>query len=224
MADPGYTRIKAPSAAVTQAVLDLWNRVRKPADVLIVIDVSGSMSTIVAGTGKSRLQLAQEASRPVVDALAPTDQLGLWAFSSPLGKDRDPWRVAVPTGPVKDVGPQFTAAVSALQADGATALYATTRAAVQSMKQQANAARISAVVLLSDGENRYDADNDLDRLLADLSAQSLDNAVRVFTIAYGSEADAKTLSSMALRTRAAAYDARNAVEIGQVVNDVLANF
>jgi Ca-activated chloride channel family protein len=64
------------------------NRVRKPANVLMVIDVSGSMSTLVAGTGKTRLQLAQEAARPVVDALAPTDQLGLWAFSSPLGTDK----------------------------------------------------------------------------------------------------------------------------------------
>src|SRR5262249_59991305 len=81
--DPQYTQIKAPSAAVAQAVLNLWNRVRKPANVLMVIDVSGSMSTIVPGTTKSRLQLAQEAARPVVDALAPTHQLGLWAFTRP---------------------------------------------------------------------------------------------------------------------------------------------
>jgi Ca-activated chloride channel family protein len=222
-AEPKYRTLPAPDAATAQAVLDLWNAVRKPATVLMVLDVSGSMTTLVPPTGKTRLRLAQDAARPAADSLARADQLGLWSFSSPVSGSPNPWRVAVAPGPVAEVAGRYRAGLDGLRAGGNTALYATTRAAVQALKQPADN-RINAVVVLTDGENKYAPDNDLNRLLADLSPANNDNPVRVFTIAYGNEADAGTLNRIARAARGAAYDARDATTIQQVITDVLSNF
>ncbi|MFD0746276.1 VWA domain-containing protein [Phytohabitans flavus] len=224
IAEPGYKQVPAPDTAVTEAVRELWDRVRKPASVLIVIDVSGSMKNTVEGAGKSRLRLAQEAARPAVDSLARTDEVGLWAFSSPLGDDRDPWRVPVPLGPVTGNATRYKTEVDKLRAEGDTALYATTRAAVNALRERSSADRINGVVLLSDGANRYIRDNDLKQLLTDLDPENTDNPVRVFTIAYGDESDEATLTGIAQASRGVAYNARDPRAIRAVIQDVLSNF
>ena len=44
------------------------------------------------------------------------------------------------------------------------------------------------MVVLTDGRNEY-TDNDLDGLISQLQASAQENGVRVFTIAYGPDAD-----------------------------------
>src|SRR5262249_45099586 len=86
--NPGYKAVPAPPPEVAGAVRQLWNDVRKPASVLMVIDVSGSMAKPVPGTNANRLQLAKDAALPATSILAPTDEIGLWEFSS----GPEPWR------------------------------------------------------------------------------------------------------------------------------------
>ena len=50
------------------------------------------------------------------------------------------------------------------------------------------------------------------------------DGVRVFTIAYGPDADLATLQEISEASRAAAYDARNPTSIDKVFSDVLSNF
>ena len=76
------------------------------------------------------------------------------------------------------------------------------------MNAQQDPASINAVVVLTDGRNEY-TDNDLDRAARDLQASAQENGVRVFTIAYGPDADLATLQEISEASRAAAYDARN---------------
>ena len=91
------------------------------------------------------------------------------------------------------------------------------------MNSSADPDSINAVVLLTDGRNEY-TDNDLDGLISQLSSSSLEDGVRVFSIAYGADADLDTLKRISEASRAAAYDARDAANITKVFANVLSNF
>jgi Ca-activated chloride channel family protein len=92
-------------------------------------------------------------------------------------------------------------------------------------------ARINAVVLLTDGRNedgnRNDDPDQLQGLLDELeqgSEGATSRPVRIFTIAYGSDADFATLRRIAEATTGAAYDASNPATINQVFTNVISNF
>lgn len=216
--------IDPPAPAVLDQVSKSWTAVRKRARVLMVIDVSGSMSGTVPGGGGTKLDLAKKAALGAVQRLAPDDELGLWTFSTPPTDGATPWTDLVPTASVRSVLPTFRAKVQALQADGGTALYATTRAAVQQVQESFDRSRINAVVLLTDGKNEYPADNNLDQLVSDLGGEETDTSVRVFPIAYGDKADLGVLREIAKASRAAAYDATDPATIERVLIAVLSNF
>ncbi|WP_433061154.1 Hsp70 family protein [Dactylosporangium sp. CS-033363] len=222
--EPSFTTVAPPDAKTVETLLALWNQVRKPASVLIVVDESGSMIQEVGDSDKTRLQLAKEAATPAVDTLAATDEIGLWAFSGPETSGADPWRELMPLSPVGAAKDKYRQSVQVLRAHGETALYATIRSAVSRMKDAQNDRRIYAVVVLSDGENQYPADDDLNKLVDELGKGSLEKPVRVFTIAYGSDADNASLDRIASASRGGSYDATNALDIRNVFNDVLSNF
>lgn len=216
--------IDPPAPAVLDQVAKSWKALRKRARVLMVIDVSGSMNGEVPGGGGSKLDLAKQAAAGAVKLLAPDDELGLWTFSTPSAGQSTPWTELVPTAPVRSVLPTFDAKVKALQAEGGTALYATTRAAVGQVRDSFDRTRINAVVLLTDGKNEYPADNDLARLTGELGGEETETSVRVFPIAYGDKADLGVLRQIADASRAAAYDATDPASIQKVLVAVLSNF
>jgi Ca-activated chloride channel homolog len=224
LAHPQYRVVRTPPTDVVDGVRDLWQRTRRRANVLMVMDVSESMGTPVMGSGKSRLALAQIAADVVPGQLATGDQIALWEFSSEIAKDAHPWRPLLPFGTASDVADAFEGKVASMQPLGQTALYATTRSAVSFVDSQFDPRRINAIVLLSDGHNEYPADDDLPRLLQDLQQMQKDHPVRVFTIAYGSEADAASLEQISQATRARSYTASDATQIQDVMLDVLSNF
>ena len=78
--DVGVT-LSPPSPPVLAAVRAAWSDLRKPARVLLVLDVSGSMGQS-AGAGKTRLELAQAAAVNGLSQLSDADQVGLWTFPS----------------------------------------------------------------------------------------------------------------------------------------------
>jgi Ca-activated chloride channel homolog len=212
-----------PGAEVLAAVRDAWEEYRKPARVLMVLDVSGSMAADVEGTGSSRLELAQAATERALDEFAEQDQIGFWVFSSEQAQGADPWREVVPLGARDDVVEDIASAVRSLVADGGTALYATTKAAHRSVESEASTDSINAVVLLTDGVNEH-SDNDLQAVLDQLSTEGSETGVRVFTIGYGEDADQETLSAIAEASRARSYNASDAASIDQVMVDVVSNF
>src|SRR5205814_2190283 len=108
-----------------------------------------------------------------------------------------------------------------------TPLYSVTGASYDLMRHTYDPARINAVVLLTDGKNEDPANADLTGLLSNLRAGSEGQSsqpVRVFTIAYGKDADLATLRRIAEATNAAAYDASNPNTIVQVFTNVVSNF
>jgi Ca-activated chloride channel homolog len=220
---PAYRLVHTPSTAVIEGVRDVWQQTRRRANILLVIDVSTSMQTRVAES-RTRLDLARAAARLVPDQLAADDQVGLWEFSSPVGADPVPWRQLVEIGPVDRGKARFEAATEGLRPIGQTALYRTTRDAARTVADRFDPARINAVILLSDGRNEPPDEADLTRLIAELDGAEQDKVVRVFTIAYGEEADAEKLSLISQATRAHMYSAKDATTIEGVMLDVLSNF
>jgi Ca-activated chloride channel homolog len=224
LADQPSAVLGTPNAEVLAAVRDAWEDYRKPARVLLVMDVSGSMSDVVGDTGRTRLELAQQATIGVLDDFAAQDAFGLWVFSSEdaQGGD-DPWSELVPLGLRDEVIERVESTVASLVPEGGTALYATTKAAQAEIEATAEPGAINAVVLLTDGINEHH-DNDLDKVLRQLETEGTATGVRVFTIGYGEDADQETLEQIASVSQARSYNASDAATIDKVMVDVISNF
>lgn len=216
--------LQPPAAAVLDEIVTSWTDLRKKANLVFVLDVSGSMGQSVPGAGNTRLDLAKQAAEEGLGLLGAEDTLSVWTFSTPRGTETDPFRVVVPPGQVGASRDQVRRVVQGLEPGGGTALYATTRAAVAQVQQTFDPTRINAVVLLTDGVNEYPADNDLAGLVSSLDTEDTSRAVRVFPIAYGEDADLDVLTRIARATRAASYDAGDEASIRRVMTNVISNF
>jgi Ca-activated chloride channel family protein len=215
--------IGPPAPAVLAGVKDSWERLRKRARVLLVLDVSGSMGEPVGSAGATKLELAKKAAASAVGQLAPDDLLSLWIFSTQQDHEK-PYRELVPFGTARERLATVKAKIADLQPEGGTGLYATVRAASASMAASYDPARINAVVVLTDGRNEFPADNNIASLVAALDVEDSSQAVRVFPIAYGEDADLGELTKIADASRAAAYDASDPASIDKVLTAVLSNF
>jgi Ca-activated chloride channel family protein len=189
-ADPAQPKVRLalPEPEVVSHIKDLWHADRKPANVMLVVDTSGSMSE------DNRLEEARAGLGVFFRQLSPEDRVGLITFSSRT-------KQAVALGPFATTRTQLAAGVRAMAADGETAVRDAARQAVEAVRGLNDSSRINAVVLLTDG-NDNKSRTTLDALLAELRSQSPVEAaaVRVFTIAYGDLADTKTLAQIAAAT------------------------
>jgi Ca-activated chloride channel family protein len=223
IADGVRVTLNPPGPTVLRDVRALWTQVRKPARVLVVMDVSGSMASESGYGSESKLELAKKAATSALSQLTDTDQVGLWAFTTDLPTPNTITADLVDVGPLAQTRQPIVDAIAGLTPLNGTPLYAATRDAAETMNAQSDPNSINAVVVLTDGRNEY-TDNDLDGLLRELTASAQENGVRVFTIAYGPDADLATLQEISQASRAAAYDARNPTSIDKVFSDVLSNF
>lgn len=216
--------LNPPSPAVLAAIERSWAQLRKRAHVLLVMDVSGSMSESVPDAGTDKLSLAKDAAVSALNQFAPDDEVGLWVFSTGLGDSGEPFVELVPIGPAKQTVPRMQSDIEQLVADGGTALYATLRQAQSRMLKDLPLDKINAIVLLSDGRNEYPDDTDLDGLLKQLKGESVDTTVRVFTIGYGGSADTEALIAIAEASRGKYYEATDPASIEKIMTSVLSNF
>jgi Ca-activated chloride channel family protein len=221
------TTLGVPAPPVLVKIIQKWGQDRKSARVLLVIDVSGSMGD-QAGGGATKLDLAKRAAVQALGQFSPNDQVGLRIFSTNISP-RDPtdYLDLVPIGPVATQREQLAAKIQSLVPTSGTPLYTTALASYQDMKRTFDAARINAVVLLTDGKNDDPRNNDLEKTLTALRADSEGvsaTPVRLFTIAYGQDADKDVLRRMAEATNAASYDASDPQTISNVFTAVISNF
>jgi Ca-activated chloride channel homolog len=221
------TTLAVPDPAVMVRMLDLWEEQRKPARVLLVMDVSGSMGDPAGEGRETKLDLAKEAAITALDQFAPQDSVGLRIFSSDLGPPEHPEFVdLVPIEPIGQSAEALRTRIRALIPTNGTPLYTVTQASYDQMVADFDPAAINAVVLLTDGRNE-DINDDLAGLLSSLQTGSegqTSRPVRVFTIAYGGDADLSVLERIAQATNAAAYDASDPATINKVFTSVISNF
>jgi Ca-activated chloride channel family protein len=213
----------APAYLGAQSAQDHWAQIRKRARVLLLFDVSDSMGDAADPRDPDsppKIAKAKAALRAALSQLAPDDEVGLRVFTTDAGNVKDrTWADVVPVGPLKEQKGALERAIKALQPRRGSPLYAATRAAYDKIATTAAPRRINGVVLLTDGHNEYDPDNDRAALLTHLRGP-----VRVFTIAYSGEADMGSVRRIAQATDARAYDAADPDVIEDVYAAVLANF
>jgi Ca-activated chloride channel family protein len=222
--NPDQRVLAVPSGQVLSEVRSVWDDQRKRARVMLLIDVSGSMDEPANGAaGESKMELAKRAARESLARLTDTDEVGLTIFTTELDGDHTT-KELVPVGPLGSTRQQLDTAIAGLQPMNGTPLYEATRTAFDAMGQLADAQHITGVVLLTDGKNEYDGGISESDLVDHLEGRATESHVRVFTVAYGSSADVDTLSGIAEATRAKAYDATDATNIGRVFTAILSNF
>jgi len=228
--DQPQTLLDVPSPAVLARLLEDWQDQRKPARVVLLVDVSGSMGDVAdPETGATKLDLAKEAAIGALDDFNDDDEVGLRVFSTDLADDADVLTLVEP-GRIGDVREQLRTKIRDLVPLKGTPLYRATKTAYEDLLSTYDPSRINAVVLLSDGVNddgEPDDDRDeLDALLRALSASSegQGQAVRVFPISYGEGADLATLRRIAEASQAAVYDSSDPRSIAKVFVAVVSNF
>lgn len=218
------TELRVPAPEVLAALVDSWETFRKTARVIMVLDVSGSMADL-AGDGFSKLDLAKRAVLASLDQFKGEDEVGLWVFSTRLlsGVDQD-WLELIPPTPLSTSAGEIRRTVQGLIADGGTGLYDTTRAAVEAVRATYDPTRINAVILLTDGRcDDFDDGCDIEPLLRLLRSNERD-PVRVFPVAYGTDADVDALEAIAAASQARLYVASDPLTIESVFLSVVSNF
>jgi Ca-activated chloride channel family protein len=188
--------LTVPSSRVLARLKQSWREDRKPANVMLVVDVSGSMSE------DRRLVSAKKGVRAFLEQAARGDRIGLMKFS-----DRDEIRTVVPLGTGPGHREKLETAVRGLIANGGTAFYdAVSRAFGRMQRLGHDGTRINAVVLLTDGKDE-NSDLDLADVVKRLDQGDTEYPVRVFTIAYKLESsDArKALEDIAAASGGGSY-------------------
>lgn len=185
--DPDEPRVvlPLPEPRVLAAIKQSWHDDRKPANVAVVVDVSGSMGT------HHRLDQARRGLRVFLRQFSPRDRVGLFSFSHTV-------TTLVPIAEVGSNRTQLEASVDGLVTQGDTAVYDATAQGVAAVAALHDRTRINAVVVLTDGEDTASRTSS-QALIARLQAKAEDQErnIRVFTIAYGGEADQKVLDAIA---------------------------
>ncbi|MCT9928925.1 substrate-binding and VWA domain-containing protein [Planotetraspora sp. A-T 1434] len=215
------TTLSVPTPQVLDKILTSWSELRKPANVLMVMDVSGSMGADVPGTGKSKLDLAKQAAINALPQFGPNDRVGLWMFSLKQDGGKD-YRELVPMERKNQKA--LKDRINGLIPSGGTGLYDTALASYQHVLAHQSGDAINAVVFLTDGKNEDNNSISLDNLLPELRKEAGQDTVRIFTIAYGADADLDVLKKISQTTNAAAYDSRKPGSIDQVFTAVISNF
>lgn len=208
----------------------------------MVLDVSGSMGEL-ADPGNpdagSKLDLAVRAVREGLEEFKSDDLVGLRIFTTDLGGSSDATSSDTTSSyedlsPIERVGDnreRLSSQVSTLIPLNGTPLYEVVGDSHAQMVADYDPAMINAVVVLTDGMNDdgdpADDDSQLASLIEELNRTSDgENAtpVRVFTIAYGTDADVGALEQMSEASNATAYTASDATTIGEVFTAVVSNF
>ncbi|MGL5865914.1 MAG: substrate-binding and VWA domain-containing protein [Dermatophilaceae bacterium] len=220
--------LQPPAAEVTNAVLASWAQLRKVANVLTLVDVSGSMRDPVAGSETTKLAAASDAIADSLKLFTDNDEVGLWTFSDAArGPD---YTQRVPIGPMGgkvgsgDRRSALSAAAMTLEPQGDTALYNSLAAAYQTVASRYRDNRINAVVLLTDGKNETSGGLSLDALLAQVQRTYPSKPVHIITIGYGPDADNETLAKIAQASEGASYKAATTADIAKVYSQALSNF
>jgi Ca-activated chloride channel family protein len=178
------TTLQIPAANVVEVVQNVWWYTKRPTNVYLVVDTSGSMEE------SDKIDLTRMALRSFVEQIrGDRDQVGLIAFASEVDVLRS-------IQPLNDAGrSDLNRAIDQLQAAGNTALIDGVWEAYTELTLRSNPEAINAIVVMTDGQenNSRHSLSELQRRIQ----QEQGTSVVIFTIAFGGDADEKLLRSMA---------------------------
>ena len=208
--DPSQPRavLDVPAPDVIAAIQQSWAFVKKQADIVLLIDTSGSMQS------EDKIGQAIEAAEVFLNATESNNRIGLTTFSDVVEE-------RVPLGNAEAVSDQMHSHIRSLRADGGTELYMALRDVVTEMDKQGEENRIRAVVVLSDGADTGDQGVTLqDAIRAIEASRNSLNPVIVIPVAYGSDADINALNAIARAsaTRVQSGDTDSILRVLQIIS------
>lgn len=229
--DPNQPRtiLEVPDPEVVAAVQSSWQFVKKQADVLLVIDTSGSMEG-------DKMNQAKTAAIAFLDNMPAQNRVGLVTFDSePKVYDFETGQMLYLDASTKNTveamvsfeGGQVKVRdqISNLEAGGDTSLYDAILQSIEllQLSQGDNDDRIQSIVVLSDGQDTSSLTT-LQAVVEQISASRQDrNPVIVVPVAYGGDADINALNSIA-RASATRVQSGNPEDIQQVLEIISSYF
>lgn len=169
--------LDVPEPAVIDAIQDSWEFVKKQADIMLLIDTSGSMED------DGKLEQAVQAALAFVQNTEPTNRVGLATFDGA-------YRVLVDLDVLESNRSDLIDELEDLTPGGRTTLYNGIVETLNIMEDLKDEGRIRAIVLLSDGEDTCDGDFgrciSLDEAIEQIESTESDrNPVVVVPVGYG---------------------------------------
>lgn len=208
---PAESSLEYVSENVVLRAQEMWHEVKKHSLVYLVLDTSGSM------TGDP-MNAAKKGAAQFIRTMQKEDEIGVIAFS-------DQPRLVKPLGKVRDVGESLAQAVENLFAEGGTSLFDATLMAmdlIEKHKKESQEQKLYGVVVLSDGKDTSSKKKQSDLFDLMPSTESADGT-RIFTVAYGNEADEDLLKQISNRSNARALKG-DAGNIDKIYHQISAYF
>lgn len=179
------TALQMPAPSVVQIVRDVWWYTKRHTNVYLVVDVSGSMEQ------DDKLVNAQEALRVFLEQIeGDLERVGLITFSSDVQE-------RVPLDELSRSRTNIAQGIDSLEAYGDTSLLDAVDLAYMRLKTLNDEERINAIVVMTDGQENNSAIR-LETLVQRIQQGNQQGPpVVVFCIGYGSDADERTLRTLA---------------------------
>lgn len=195
--------LEMPPAEVIRAAQETWKATKKSADVVVLVDTSGSMAA------DNKMEQAKQALQRFVALLSDNDRLQITAFSRGI-------TTLSPLSPLGEKRGEVESTINSLQPEGPTPLYDATMQVYADLKASGSPDHIRAVVVLTDGrDERIGANSEILPGSEHTLEEMLDTiqigdeggkAIKLLTIAYGDGADQATLQRMAQMTGGEQFD------------------
>ena len=204
------TVLEIPSAQVIDGIRALWQNVKKPVDLVVVMDISGSMQG-------DKIASARASLIKFIGRLDDRDRLKIVTFSSDIN-------TITPLSPLGEKRQSVLDSVSGIFEGGNTRLYEAVDSSYQDLVKNGDPKHIRAMVVLTDGLDT-ESKITLDQVLADINGNSEEggNAIKLFTIAFGSDADKATLQQIANASGGKQYDSSPST-IQKIYDDIATFF
>lgn len=187
------TVLEVPSAEVVVGIQELWRReAKKPVDVVVVMDVSGSM-------GGKKISAARSSLLQFIEQMDDRDRLAILLFS-------DTMITLTELSSLGEKRADVRSRVSGIVEGGDTRLYDAVEAAYADLETEGDPDHIRALVALTDGEDTASTMS-LEQLLQEIGAKSESgDATKIFTIAFGRGADREVMQRIAEITGGKQYE------------------
>jgi len=210
-ADPKQpqTILEIPSATVIEGIQALWHQTKKPVDLIVVMDISGSMQG-------DKITSARASLLQFIKKLDDRDRLRIDLFNDKI-------TTLTPLSPIAGKRQQVLDSVSGIFEQNSTSLYDAILKAYQDLQTEGDPNHIRALVVLSDGEDTVSYAT-LDQVIAKITGSESEggNAIKVFTIAFGADANSDILKKIADPSGGKQYD--SSPENIQKIYDDIATF
>lgn len=191
--------------AALLASQEVWKAARKPVNLVMVLDVSGSM----AG---DKINGMRDAAAQFVQQMGNDDVISLISFSTSV-------RVLMENQKIGVGRASATSAIKSLNANGNTALFDAVAQGAALVAKYNSPSRTNLMIVLTDGldnssKRKFDAS-----LIKDATA----NNTSLYTVAYGGDANTEQLDSLAKQSNGTSYIGSEA-NISQIYQDMSAAF